>query len=456
VTNRPLVIVSNRSPVSFRAEGGDLVPRRGAGGLVSGLGPLVVGTDAMWIAAAISDGDRAAAERGVIDAEGFRVRMLAFDPAQYRQAYDVVCNATLWFVHHNLFDLARRPRFDTRWRESWEAYRSVNTGFAEAVADDAPENAVVLVQDYHLTLLAPILREKRPDVRLVHFSHTPFAEPDGLRVLPSAAAVELLEGMAAHDACGFHSARWADAFRRSCRQIIGWEPSTFVAPLAPDPDDIAGAAASPACQEALLDLEATIADRAFLVRVDRIELSKNLLRGFHAFDDLLERYPMWRERVVFGAFCYPSREGLAEYLAYRQEMESLVSRLNEKWATETWTPVLLDPSDDFPRSVAALRRFDVLLVNPIRDGLNLVAKEGALVNERDGIVVLSTEAGAWDELGEVVRGVNPFDVSGTADVLAEALASPAESRRAASARLRELARSRTPADWLDDQIGAAG
>ena len=171
-----------------------------------------------------------------------------------------------------------------------------------------------------------------------------------------------------------------------------------------------------------------------MVRVDRIELSKNLLRGFLAFDDLLDRHPDLRGRVVFGAFCYPSREGLAEYLAYRQEVESLVHQINERWATDDWTPILLETSDDFPRSVAALRRYDVLLVNPIRDGLNLVAKEGPLVNERDGLVVLSTEAGAWAELEGAVLAVNPFDITATADAMPDALGRAPAERRARAGR----------------------
>jgi trehalose 6-phosphate synthase len=457
VSGRPLVIVSNRGPVSFAVdEKGALVSRRGAGGLVSGLGPIVAGTDVTWIAAAMSDGDRIAAEQGVVDAEGFRVRLLAFDPVIYRMAYDVVCNATLWFVHHYLFDLARRPRFDHRWQEAWEAYRRVNQEFARVVVADAPADAVVLVQDYHLTLLAPHVREHRPDLRLVHFSHTPFADPDYLRVMPAGATDELLRGMAAHDACGFHTDRWARSFRRSCDELIGETPSTFVSPLTSDPDDIGQVAASGACRSAFDALDEQLGDRSFLVRVDRIELSKNIVRGFHAFDDLLERYPAWRERVVFGASCYPSREGLPEYLAYRQEVESIVSRLNEKWSTGDWTPILLDTSDDFPSSVAMLRRFDVLLVNPVRDGLNLVAKEGALINERHGTVVLSTEAGAWEELEGAVYGINPFDISQTADAIATALEAQEGDRQDRARRLRSMARARTPRNWLDEQIAAAG
>ncbi len=453
---RPVVIVSNRGPVSFRLEDGELVSKRGAGGLVSGLGPLVAGTDATWMTAALSEGDRIAAAKGVVEADGFRVRTLDIDAETFRMAYDVVCNATLWFVHHGLYDLARTPRFDLRWRRAWDAYRTVNHAFADAVVREAPEGAAVLVQDYHLALLAPRVAEQRDDLRLVHFSHTPFAGPDGMRVLPDEARTELLEGLAAHHACGFHTARWAKGFEASCRDLIGVEPRTFVSSLASDADDIGSVAASEACSRQLARLEAHLDGRAFLVRVDRIELSKNLLRGFWAFDDLLARYPEWRERVVFGAFCYPSREGLAEYIAYGQEVETLVRQINERWATPGWTPILYEPSDDFPTSVAALRRYDVLLVNPVRDGLNLVAKEGPLVNERDGLVALSTEAGVWAELAGAARPLNPFDVSGTADVLSSALSATPEERSEEAAELMRRARSRTPADWLADQLRAAG
>jgi trehalose 6-phosphate synthase len=312
------------------------------------------------------------------------------------------------------------------------------------------------VQDYHLALVAPRLRARRDDVAIVHFSHTPFASPDLYRVLPTEARRELLDGMAASDACGFHTARWADAFRACCTTFASGEPPpTFVAPLAPDAEDIGGVAHSDRCDEAHAKLDERLAGRHLIVRVDRIELSKNLLRGFHAFDDLLERYPTWRERVVFGAFVYPSREGLTEYLAYRQEVEGLARFVNEKWATADWEPIILDASDDFPASVAALRRFDVLLVNPIRDGLNLVAKEGPMVNERDGALVLSSEAGVWDELADVAVGVHPLDIAETADALADVLGWDASRRADHATALRAAAMLRTPRDWLGDLIRAA-
>jgi len=192
-----------------------------------------------------------------------------------------------------------------------------------------------------------------------------------------------------------------------------------------------------------------------IVRVDRMELSKNLLRGFWAFEELLELQPRWRERVVFVAMAYPSRQGLAEYLAYQNEVESTVTRINEQWATPGWDPIVLFVEDDYPRSLAALTRYDVLLVNPIRDGLNLVAKEGPLVNTHNGVVVLSREAGAFDELWPGVLEVNPFDVAGTVEVLNTALDMEAAERAAMAKTLRELVLSRKPAAWLHDLLEAA-
>ena len=451
-----LVIVSNRGPLSFSiGPDGRPVPRRGAGGLVSSLGPAVASTGATWVAAALSDADRLAADRGIVEAEGFRLRSLVIEPAAYRRYYDTIANSTLWFLHHNLFDLPRRPRIDRRWREAWATFGDVYRAFAEAVADEAPEDGTVLVHDYHLPLVGARLAELRPDVRAVYFHHTPFADPATLRVLPDNAAAQLLAGMAAHVACGFHSARWARAFEACAKEVIGAAPPTFVSPAAIDTTDLASVAASDECEAELAALDDRVADRRLIVRVDRIELSKNLLRGFLAFEALLESEPRWRERVVFAAHVYPSRDTLPEYLAYRSEVEALVERINNSWATPAWTPVLLDASDSFPASVAALRRYDVLLVNPVRDGLNLVAMEGPTVNERDGVLALSREAGSWDVLGNSALGVNPFDVAGTAEVLAEALAMAPEDRSGHAAALREAAGRRSPLDWLADQLAAA-
>ncbi|MDQ2826731.1 MAG: trehalose-6-phosphate synthase [Actinomycetota bacterium] len=453
----PVLVISNRGPVSFSfGDDGGLVAKRGGGGLVSSLGPLVRDIGATWMAAAATDADVEAAAEGVIEAEGFKFRSLAIDADEYQMAYDVVSNGTLWFLHHGLFDLSRRPRLDRRWREAWDAYRSVNHAFARAVIDEAPEGAIVLVQDYHLALVGTWLAQERKDLRALHFSHIPFCEPGALRVLPSDVAEELLVGLSSHASCGFHARRWAANFEACCAETLGFKPATFVSPLAPHHEDIAALAAAEDCKREQAWLDEVRGDRALIVRVDRIEPSKNILRGFWAFDDLLQTRAEWRGRVIFVACVYPSREGLPEYLAYRQEVESVAQVINDRWATPGWTPILLDTSDNFPRSIAVLTRYDVLLVNPIRDGLNLVAKEGAVLNANDGVLALSREAGAWEELGGTALEVNPFDVSGTADVLAMALAMGAAERATHAEELSKAAMSRVPRDWFDDLLREAG
>ncbi len=454
-----LLILSNRGPLTVRrGRDGTLTTRRGGGGLVVALGPGAERDAAMWVAAAVGVDDQEAAQRGLFDTsgQGFRVRPVVIDPADYRAYYGVVANQTLWFCLHGLWDLPRRPRFDRHWWSAWQRFRAVNEQFAAAAAEAAAPGGTVLVQDYQLALVPALLGERRPDLRTAAFVHTPWCSPQEMAVLPDPVAAEILDGLAGAGACGFHSARWADAFSACCQERLGRAPVTFVSPAATDVDDLRSVAGSEDCARELARLEEATGNRRLIVRVDRIELSKNVLRGFWAFDELLHERPDLRGQVAFAAMVYPSRLGLAEYLAYGQEVKALAAQINAKWvAQRVAAPILLEMEDNHPGSVAALRRSDVLLVNPIRDGLNLVAKEGPLVNERDGVLVLSHQAGAWDELSGHAIGVNPFDVAGTATALGAALDLPASERATRARSLRKVADARSPLDWFDDLRAAA-
>jgi trehalose 6-phosphate synthase len=456
--DRPIVLASNRGPLSYKDEDGTLVPQRGGGGLVSGLAPLMDEGRITWIAAALSDADRKAAADDLPARQGHPVHLVDIPTEEFDRYYDVVANQTLWFMHHGLFDLTREPELDAEWHECWDAYKDVNRRFATSVIDHAPQDAVVLVQDYHLTMLAPTVRAARDDLSLVHFHHTPFAGPDGARVMATGPLVEMLDALAAHDACGFHVPEWADnyaAVQDRWGTVLDVDRAkVFSSTLNSDIDDLRRVVQEEDCSNALVDLDALVADRQLIVRVDRMELSKNIVRGFRAYDRLLELRPDLRGRVTFVACCYPSRLGVPAYARYRDEVEAAAAEVNERWSDGDWTPIELMTDDDFPRSIAALRRYDVLLVNPVRDGLNLVAKEGPMVNERDGQLVLSTEAGAWTELVGAADGISPFDVEATALALGAALDREPEERRARAALLRRTAESRTPADWLDDQLAA--
>ncbi|MDQ3946478.1 MAG: trehalose-6-phosphate synthase [Actinomycetota bacterium] len=454
-----MIVVSHRGPVSFSAEeDGTYRSSRGAGGVVSGLAPLLSGTGATCVAAAISDDDRAAVKAGAATVPGFDLVLLDLDPRLHGLHYDVVSNGTLWPLFHGMFDLVRRPRFDGRFREAWDAYVAVNEAFAAAAAKAAGEGDVVLTQDYQLALVPGALRKARPDLALVHFTHTPFCGPEGIRVLPEAVASELCGSMGSVPA-GFHTRRWVRNYAASAAEVLGPVArltSPFAAALGPDPADLAEAAASPEAQAAAARFGEVVGDRAVVVRVDRLEPSKNIVRGFAVFDLLLESRPEWRERVVFVALAYPSRENLPEYLAYRQEVEQAARRVNQRWGTDDWQPVVLDTNDDYPTSVAALGGYDVLMVNPVRDGLNLVAKEGALLNRRDGVLCLSRGAGSFDELADAAIEIHAFDVLQGASALHAALSMSGAERATRARRLRELAGARTPAMWLDDLLAHAG
>jgi trehalose 6-phosphate synthase len=455
-----VIVVSHRGPYQFGSDDdGNLIARRGAGGVVSALVPLLAGqADATWIAAAMSDDDRAAVQAGITGDLEVNVRLLELDREQHRMHYDVVANGVLWFLHHGMFDHARRPRFDLRFRDAWDAFVAVNQAFTDAIAADAASGEVVLVQDYQLTLVAGQLRTRRPDLRVVHFTHTPFAGPDDFSLLPTDVGAAVCRALASGPS-GFHTKRWADTYRQSARAALGRRagiPVPFAASLGPDVAALEEVAASAEARAAATNLADAVGDRLVIARSDRIEPSKNIVRGFLAFDRLLEARPGLRGRVVFVAMVYPSRQGLAEYLAYENEVEQAVVRVNDRWATNDWVPILLDDRDDFARSVAGMQRYDVLLVNALRDGLNLVAKEGPVVNRRDGVLCLSPETGAYEELKSAATAVHPYDIEQCAGALDDALSMPLDERAARATKLRALATLRSPTDWLADLVGHAG
>jgi trehalose 6-phosphate synthase len=455
-----MMLVTHRGPYRFSVrDDGTFASKRGAGGLVSALLPLVqrddIGEQPSWVAAAIDDDDRAAVAAGAARVAGLDLHLLDLDPALHRMHYDVISNAVLWFLHHGLFDLARRPRFDRHLRDAWDGYVAVNSAFADVVARDAPERDQVLVHDYQLALVPGMVRAARPDLRITHFTHTPFCGPNSIRVLPTDVAEAVCTSMGSVTA-GFHTTRWASAYAASAREVTGSDVTCpYAAPLGPDPEALVELASGEATARAATELDERVGDRKLLLRSDRIDLSKNIVRGFHVYDALLDAHPKWRGRVVFVAMLNRSRSNLAEYLAYEQEVDQAAARVNERWATRDWQPVVVDTRDDYERTIAGFARYDVLLVNPVKDGLNLVAKEGPLVNRRDGVLVLSPEAGAYDELRDAVLPIHPYDIEQGAHALHTALLMPDEERASRASALRELAAAHTPRTWLDELVNQA-
>ncbi|WP_405472152.1 trehalose-6-phosphate synthase [Streptomyces canus] len=450
-----VLVASNRGPVSYAVqEDGSLSPKRGGGGLVSGLSAIGPEAGALWVCSALSDGDREAVRQGVGE-DG--VRMLAIPADVHADAYNGIANSVLWFVHHLLYQTPLEPAFDAEFRRQWGSYETYNRAFAEALAEEAGEGAAVLVQDYHLCLVPGMLRELRPDLRISHFSHTPWAPVDYFRMLPDDIAGQVLRGMLGADRLGFLTRRWADAFTACATEFADGlgETRIGVHGLGADADFLRARSHEADVEERIVALREEIgAGRKTIVRVDRTELSKNIVRGLLSYRRLLESRPEWRERVVHVAFAYPSRQDLAVYRDYTASVQRLADEINSQYATPGWTPVVLHVKDDFARSLAAYRLADVALVNPIRDGMNLVAKEVPLVSDEGCALVLSREAGAYEELGDDAIVVNPYDVEQTAAALHEALTMPAHERAERAKRLTAAATALPPAQWFLDQLNA--
>ncbi|QIJ63359.1 trehalose-6-phosphate synthase [Streptomyces sp. JB150] len=450
-----VLVASNRGPVSYRiGDDGSLHAKRGGGGLVSGLSAIGPDAGALWVCSALGDGDREAVRRGIGE-DG--VRMLDIPADVHADAYNGIANSVLWFVHHMLYQTPLEPVFDAEFRRQWASFETYNRAFAEALAAEAAGGAAVLVQDYHLVLVPGMLRELRPDLRIGHFSHTPWAPPEYFRMLPDDIARAVLGGMLGADRLGFLTRRWADAFTACCEAFAGGLGSTRIGVhgLGADADFLRRRAHEADVEERMTALRAEIGEgRKTIVRVDRTELSKNIVRGLLAYRQLLADHPEWRERVVHVAFAYPSRQDLAVYRDYTAEVQRLATQINDEYGTPGWTPVVLHVKDDFARSLAAYRLADVALVNPIRDGMNLVAKEVPVVSDEGCALVLSREAGAFEELGEDALVVNPYDIVGTANALHQALTLPPAQRAERTKHLAAAATALPPAQWFLDQLTA--
>jgi trehalose 6-phosphate synthase len=460
---RKLIVVSNRGPVTFaRNEEGEVVARRGGGGLVTALRPLVALHDVTWIASAITDADRSLAgearDETARDGSPFRLRLVAHDERAFDAYYHVVANPMLWFIQHYLWEHPYQPEIDPAFHTAWtDGYAAVNASFADAVLEelDRDPDAAVFFHDYHLYLAPRFVRERRPDATLLQFVHIPWPEPDAWRVLPAELRRAIHDGVLANDVVALHTDRWRRNFLWCAREFVGEDAGarTLAAPISVDPAEFDELSRS----EAVLAAEREIVRRRpekLVVRVDRTDPSKNIVRGFRAFELYLDAHPEMRRRVGMLALLDPSRQDIPEYAEYLGALQREARRVNDRFQENGWAPIDLQIADDFPRSVAAYKQFDVLLVNALFDGMNLVAKEAPLVNQHAGVVVLSENAGAHAELGEWALTVNPFDVEGQAEAIHRALELDEAERSRRLDAICAHVRGHDVNAWIETQLAA--
>jgi trehalose 6-phosphate synthase len=488
----PVIVASHRAPVQFRREGGRRIARRGAGGLVTALLGLVREIpDAVWVCAASTEEDAAvvAEHRGkaipiavgplprIADPDAHdepvaAIRMVEIDPAAREDFYSVISNPMLWFVQHGLYDLTRAPNIDEVEHEAFEhGYVAVNRAFADTIAEEVESRggrALVMLHDYHFYLVAAMVRERCPDVVLSHFVHIPWPGPDAWRVLPPHMRDQIFAGLLGNDIVAFHTERFARNFLLCAQELLGlpinldkmtvqYGPRTIAAktyPISIDVDALEEVARSKAVRTRLDDLETWLAAEGgkLIVRVDRTDPSKNIVRGFLAFERLLDDHPELVGKVRFLAFLQPSRLDVPEYVEYIGRIGSVVARINAKYTRGGEAPIDLRLHEDFLTAVAAYSICDVVMVNSIADGMNLVAKEAVCVSRRNAVLALSENTGAYEELGAFAVTLYPFDIQQQADALYIALMMPEEERRERLEAAAEIVRANNVTKWLDFQL----
>jgi len=478
--DRALIIAANRGPVSFeQTENGDFESQRGGGGLVTALVGMCRYTDATWIACAQTAGDVVWRE-GTVPLIGSdrapRVQFLTPEASQYDGYYNVIANPLLWFLQHSMWDVPRSPVINRGTWQAWEdGYVAINRMFAEAIVNAVRAGSrptLVMLQDYHLYLAPRLIREKmrrseRPT--LLHFVHIPWPGPEYWRILPPAMRQAILEGLCGVDVLGFQTRDDALNFIRTCESHL---PRAYVNfkrgriwyrnhathvrdfPISIDVEALQQLSASPAVADYRSEVQSFKEDRQLILRVDRIEPSKNIVRGFEAFAEMLELYPEHRGKVKFLALLVPSRLSVDEYHNYLDELMAAAGQLNAKHGDSEWEPVRVLVGESYPRAVAAMQLYDVLLVNAIADGMNLVAKEGPIVNQQNGVLILSERAGARQQLESGAIIVSPCDVYATAEALHQALTMTPDDRRERAERLRWLIQREDITDWLCRQLQA--
>jgi trehalose 6-phosphate synthase len=453
-----LVLVSNRGPVQHRTTSEGAVERVcSGGGVATALAALAPGRPITWIAGAAAQVERDLALSGTPIAleDGKRVRFVAHDPEAHKLFYGTFCNPLLWFIHHSMQARLQRKDIEAEALAAWQdGYLPVNQAYAEAVIDELDGDdghPAVMLNDYHLYAAPLFIRGRRPDVTLQHFVHIPWPAPEAWRTLRQPIVQSICEGLLANDSVVFQTDGFARNFIDTCSAFLdgvavdssggqitraGRTTRVWANPVSVDIWDLRRELSLPEADDYRKKLAAPDGMRT-IVRVDRLDPSKNAAKGFHAFGRLLERHPEWIGKVRFLAFLVPSRGGIDEYRTYMKEVFAASEQVNARYGTKNWTPITVYHEHNRLQALVAMSMYDVLLVNPVADGMNLVSKEGPAVNGRNGVLVLSEAAGSAAELRDGALMVRPDDIEGTAAALDRALRMEAPERRERIQSLRE-------------------
>jgi trehalose 6-phosphate synthase len=475
--DKEIIVASNRGPVLFkRDENNKIELIRGAGGIVGSMIPFMEKTHGKWVSSAIGECDD---EINIkyngnvpipMENPEYYLRFIKTDENIYNGFNGKFANPLLWFIHHSMWNPPYSPCADDEMHRAWDSYQYVNSKFAEAIVKDlnaSNKTPIVMLQDYHIYLTPKLIREQHPDVLMSLFVHIPFPPPEIFQQLPNHMQIDILESMLTNDVLGFHIPRYMNNFLQTIRLIL---PNALVDdivgdilynghvchvrtyPISVDVETLQRHAQDPNVIAKEAEVDEMIGDCKLIYRTDRADLSKNIIRGFQAYDIFLEKYPEWKEKVKFIATLMPTRQDIDIYREYTDNIRNIVDEINEKYATLDWQPIQYICRGDYDLVIALLKKFDVLMVNPILDGMNIVAKEGSVVNENNGVLILSTGAGCYEELKDGSICINPYDIRQTAESIDMALLMDETTKSQMITKAKRAVESNDLNNWVSKQL----
>ncbi len=478
LADRQLILASNRGPVEYHVTpDGRTDARRGSGGVVTALSGLAQMVEFTWIAGAIGEGDRKITEeyrgrrlRSPIPGHRIHLRFVPTPRRVYHKFYNVFCNPLLWFLQHYMWNSPYNPNLDANVHDAWQdGYMEVNRLFSEAIIEEAREYSsppVIMVHDYHLYLAPEYIRDALPDSIISHFTHIPWPASRYWQLLPSYMIRSICKGLCGSDVVSFQTIHDVRNFLDTCeeflpdcnvdhgnREIVHKGRRTLVRayPISINVEEIRRIGNSPRALEHEARLQ-SMCNEHTMVRVDRAEPSKNVVRGFRAFELLLSRYPELQGRVNFLAFLVPSRTHIRQYQRYMDDIHQVINDINSKFGTDEWQPVTTFIENNYTQAIAGMKLYDVMLVNSVIDGMNLVAKEGPIVNTKGGVLILSETTGAHKQLSPGALSVSPSDIEGTMQAMYQAITMSAEEREQRARTLSEIVQREDIINWIHCQL----
>ena len=481
--SRRLILATNRGPTEYhRDANGVLVATRANSGITTALNPLTNNENITWISSAMGEGDRLASNQGQnprmrsqVQNHKIDLRFIVTSRRVYHKYYNVICNPLLWFLQHYMWNPLYNPNVDSNIHDAWtNGYTEVNKSFAETIIDEAwsePEPPIIVSHDYHLYLLPKFIREQLPKSVIQHFIHLPWPTSRYWQMIPRYMIHDILDSLCQTNLLGFQTFQDKQSFLETVNHYlpdtqIDWNNSaitykgltceTKVYPMTINVPEIQRIATSPRALAYEDQIRSTIRDSRLIVRVDRAEPNRNIVRGFRAYELLLDQHPELLEEIFFFAFLVPSRTHIRQYQRYMDEINEITNKINDQYGTDTWKPIQVFLDNNYSQAIAGLKLYDVLLINTIIEGMNLVAKEGPIVNARDGFLVLSESCGAYPQLKDHVLAISPTDIHGTMEALFQGLSMTPSERRQKSKDLYESISKEDINNWLFRQLEDIG